>query len=40
MSLDFLIPISTYPDPTPTAGLRLALNMVGTMGGKAYRFRA
>lgn len=34
MSLDFLIPIATYPDPTPKAGLRRALDLAATLTGR------
>jgi nucleotide-binding universal stress UspA family protein len=34
MSFDFLVPISTYPDPTPTDGLRRALDLAATMTGR------
>ncbi|MHB1109991.1 MAG: universal stress protein [Devosia sp.] len=34
MRLDFLMPIATYPDPTPKAGLRRALDLVATLTGR------
>ena len=34
MSFDFLVPISTYPDATPEAGLRRALDLAATMSGR------
>ena len=33
MAFDFILPISTYPEPTPRAGLRRALDLAATMGG-------
>ena len=34
MAFDFLIPVSTNPDPTPRAGLRRALDLAPTMSGR------
>ena len=34
MSFDFLIPIATYPDPTPKDGLRRALDIAAKLTGR------
>jgi nucleotide-binding universal stress UspA family protein len=34
MSLTFFLPLSTYPDPTPKAGLLRAFDMAATLGGE------
>lgn len=34
MSFDFFLPVLTYPDPTPVAGLTRALDMAASIGGK------
>jgi len=34
MAFDFIVPISTFPDATPKAGLRRALDLAATLGGK------
>lgn len=34
MSLSFLLPLSTYPDPTPRDSLLRAFDMAGTLGGE------
>ena len=33
MSFDFFLPVLTYPDPTPVAGLARALDMAASIGG-------
>lgn len=34
MSFDFVLPIATFPDATPNAGVRRALDLAATMGGR------
>lgn len=34
MAFDFILPIATFPDPTPRAGLRRALDLAATLGGR------
>jgi len=34
MSFDFFLPVLTYPDPTPIAGLTRALDMAASIGGR------
>ena len=34
MSFDFFLPVLTYPDPTPVAGLTRALDMAASIGGR------
>lgn len=34
MSFDFFLPLLTYPDPTPEAGLLRAIDLAATLGGR------
>ncbi|MBN9310721.1 universal stress protein [Devosia sp.] len=34
MPMTFFLPVSTYPDPTPTAGLLRAVDMAASLGGE------
>jgi nucleotide-binding universal stress UspA family protein len=34
MSFDFFLPLLTYPDPTPEAGLLRAIDLASTLGGR------